>query len=355
VFERLNNKANLTMRKAYGFVTASVTRGIHRLRTAIDYLPHFPAAVLLTTILVSGCAQQAWATVIPVPSVTLEVGAEKFPGTYKTQVFLLHLTPLGPILEPFQTFDIPGGTTAVFNVPLQDFGFEVDPGTKALLGFNFSIGVVMCQTYDDILTGVTRTDCQMVIARRWVPPVEFREDLPDPFGPFIAQRDGAGALSFPDLGLDTSGNVGFVLIDAAAWLAGGASMPQPGQSFDFVNGISQQLPGVEVGLSALVLDPDAGVSNPHPFTGTAHAIGAIHIRAIPEPSGLLLLFIGVLVMHWARGPKRLPVGIKINRVVVSCTGFRGQLFKHQRRVVQTRRETRSRAADAGAVDCRTPR
>jgi hypothetical protein len=222
-------------------------------------------------------------------------------------VFLLRVTPDGVQQIPFAASPLLGGGSAVFQATLQDLGIEVDDSTGLLANFNLTMGVTLCQTVHYDFLDATGTICHSAIAQPWGMPLTLPSDLPEPLGLFVSQRDNAGPLSFPDFGLAANNNLSFILIDAATWLASGTPVPQSGQTFEFINGVSPQLPGIQAGLSPFILDPDAPVSNPRPFTGAASIIGAFDVRAIPEPSPLLLLLVGTVMMLWVRNSRHRSV------------------------------------------------
>ncbi len=88
----------------------------------------------------------------------------------------------------------------------------------------------------------------------------------------------------------------YVGIDLTQWVVN--PMPfEGGDTFSFVNGVSEMLPGILVGTSPISFS-NGGWTTESPYTGTLEVTGAID--GIPEPGTLLLLGITAALARRAR-------------------------------------------------------
>jgi hypothetical protein len=164
-----------------------------------------------------------------------------------------------------------------------------------------------------------------VVDGREIPPtdytVEVRLNTSDPTVTtlaFIGQLNENPILTELDLSLLTEAFVGlnefvvpslsnanldlFVGVNLTDWLSFPTSFTF-GDSFDFINGVSSDLPGILVGTSPIVLDPELGFVTANPFSGSASVVGVIDGRVVPGPGTGLLLGAGILSLlyrEWRR-------------------------------------------------------
>jgi hypothetical protein len=125
-------------------------------------------------------------------------------------------------------------------------------------------------------------------------------------GSTAALFEGGSDFFMPDL-VDPSGQTLYVAIDLAQWL----NDPQPfatGDTFSFSSGISDSLPGVEVGFSPFSTDPTTGAFvTASPASGVFMDEGKLDGQAVvPEPASLSLLAGEFAVLLGVRRRARRP-------------------------------------------------
>jgi hypothetical protein len=88
----------------------------------------------------------------------------------------------------------------------------------------------------------------------------------------------------------------FSSVDLVTYFNSGGTPPPPGTTVAISNGTSSLLPGMQFGLSPITFDPNSGYVNSNPFTGDITLSGALTLSAVPEPSSIVMLVIGVGVV-----------------------------------------------------------
>lgn len=92
----------------------------------------------------------------------------------------------------------------------------------------------------------------------------------------------------------------YVAIDLTQWVNNPTAF-QGGDTFNFVNGVSDALPGILVGTSPVTLGPTGAWMTADPYTGALEVDGAIDGRT-PEPATLVMLAAGVLLSAQRKRP-----------------------------------------------------
>jgi hypothetical protein len=125
-------------------------------------------------------------------------------------------------------------------------------------------------------------------------------------GSTAALFEGGNSFFMPEL-VDPHGQTLYVAVDLSLWL----DDPHPfasGQTFDFVSGMSSDLPGVFVGFSPFTTDPTTGeFVTSAPATGSFMDEGKIDGevgQSLPEPSTVLLALGGLLAAGFGRRLRR---------------------------------------------------
>jgi hypothetical protein len=90
----------------------------------------------------------------------------------------------------------------------------------------------------------------------------------------------------------------FVFVDLTQWLSAPSSfLPTPGEMFSIVSGTSSLLPGFLFSTSTIDFVPGTGLVTASPLNGeNVFARAFIDGQAVPEPSTLAFLSIGVLIV-----------------------------------------------------------
>jgi hypothetical protein len=129
--------------------------------------------------------------------------------------------------------------------------------------------------------------------------------IPDPANPGkLMQANLAQALAahiniyqpvtVPVLGT-TSSDI-FSSVDLVTYFNSGGTPPPPGTTVAITNGTSSSLPGMMFGLSPITFDPSSGYVNSSPFTGDITLFGTDTLSAVPEPTSIVMLVMGVGVV-----------------------------------------------------------
>lgn len=189
--------------------------------------------------------------------------------------------------DPIVDEDLPAGNKKTFTI---DVPFVTDISTEQRI------------ILPDGTTRVATNDWGTVIPD----PANPGQFTMPPLGDFLAATFGMGTvIGLPDLSSDDFDL--FIFTDIGEFVAGGGVEPTLGTSFNVINGESPSLPGVEIGLAEIHLDPNLGLVNSAPFTGLVSQLGIFRVAAVPEPSTALLLFVGLGALGflaWRRRPQQ---------------------------------------------------
>jgi len=101
-------------------------------------------------------------------------------------------------------------------------------------------------------------------------------------------------VTVPILGSGTTQVFGAV--DMLSYFNSGGTPPPDGMTISITNGTSSMLPGMVFGLSPIAFDPNSGYVNSNPFTGDVTVFGTSTLSAVPEPSSIVMLVMGVGVV-----------------------------------------------------------
>lgn len=110
-----------------------------------------------------------------------------------------------------------------------------------------------------------------------------------PLGDFAQLFMGTSDLLVPMLRASDDLTDLFVGVDLTQWL-GDPQTFTAGETFSFINGVSDALPGVMVGTSAISFDATSGdFVSANPYNGNGFVAATIDGSVIPEPSSLALI------------------------------------------------------------------
>lgn len=110
-----------------------------------------------------------------------------------------------------------------------------------------------------------------------------------PLGDFAQLFEGNAEFLLPMLRASDDLTNLFVGVDLTQWL-GDPQIFTAGETFSFINGVSDALPGFIVGTSAISFDATSGdFVSANPYTGNGFVAATIDGSVIPEPSSLALI------------------------------------------------------------------